>query len=28
MHLLEVDVTELGKGGGGIRCMTMPLVRT
>jgi len=25
--LLEIDVTELEKGGGGIRCMTLPLVR-
>ncbi len=27
-NVLEVDVTELEKGGGGIRCMTLPLVRT
>lgn len=25
--LIEVEVTELEKGGGGIRCMTLPLVR-
>jgi len=25
--LLEIDVTELEKGGGGIRCMTLPLLR-
>ncbi|SCY60990.1 MULTISPECIES: arginine deiminase family protein [unclassified Lysinibacillus] len=27
-NVLEVDVTELEKGGGGIRCMTLPLIRT
>ena len=26
-HLIEIEVTELEKGGGGIRCMTLPLVR-
>ncbi|QCT04811.1 hypothetical protein E6C60_4106 [Paenibacillus algicola] len=26
-NIIEVDVTELEKGGGGIRCMTLPLVR-
>ncbi|MFJ7887605.1 arginine deiminase family protein [Lysinibacillus xylanilyticus] len=26
-NLIEVDVTELEKGGGGIRCMTLPLLR-
>lgn len=27
MNLIEIDVTELEKGGGGIRCMTMPVER-
>lgn len=26
-NIVEIDVTELEKGGGGIRCMTLPLVR-
>ncbi|MEB2299391.1 arginine deiminase [Lysinibacillus xylanilyticus] len=26
-NLIEIEVTELEKGGGGIRCMTLPLVR-
>lgn len=26
-NLIEIEVTELKKGGGGIRCMTLPLVR-
>lgn len=26
-NIIEMDVTELEKGGGGIRCMTLPLVR-
>ncbi|WP_231572599.1 arginine deiminase family protein, partial [Halobacillus sp. BBL2006] len=26
-RLIEVDVNELEKGGGGIRCMTMPIER-
>ncbi|MHC8523058.1 arginine deiminase family protein [Rossellomorea sp. H39__3] len=27
LRIIEVDVNELEKGGGGIRCMTLPFVR-
>lgn len=27
-HIIKIDVEELEKGGGGIRCMTLPLIRS